>query len=79
MALYIQHCGFIITILLYSFDIEEGARAIDPSDGVSNNESKQPPSEKDSECQKDSSDDDLEMGERVSVSKMTPVTLIHMY
>ena len=52
---------------MYSFDIEEGAAAIDPSDGIQYNESKQPPSENDSECQEIISDNDLEMGERVSV------------
>ena len=60
--MYIWHCGFIIIIFLYSLDIE-GAGAIDPSDEIANEKSKKPSSEKDSECQKDSSDDDLEMGE----------------
>ena len=61
-------CGFIKITFLYSFHIE-GAGAIDPSDGVAN-ESKQSPRKKDSECQKDSSDDDdLEIGEWVWCQK----------
>lgn len=60
-ALYIWHCGFIIILFIYSFDFAE-AGAIDPSDEIGNKKSKKPRSEKDSECQKDSSDDHLEMG-----------------
>ena len=59
-ALYIWHCGFII-IFIYSFDFA-GAGTIDPSDEIGIKKSKKPRSEKDSECQKDSSDDHLEMG-----------------